>query len=209
MPRGQGGIFSGDGGNILDSLLRKLQGGAQTYANAVTEEVVPWMQRLAGSVLPKAAATIAQNRPCESKNVSRGQVGRCGHKAAMLCEGCRKYVCMGHVFTSWRADSVCWECVAKVCAVSGESGPQQAPARDDTYERDLAAAYKVIGVDPDATFDEVKKAYRKLAAKYHPDQYAKADAETREKAARKMTIVNNAFAFLKSKVYEREAALGA
>lgn len=31
--------------------------------------------------------------------------------------------------------------------------------------------YKVLGVSPDATDDEVKRAYRELARKYHPDNY--------------------------------------
>jgi len=41
--------------------------------------------------------------------------------------------------------------------------------------------YKIIGVARDATQDEIKRAYRKLARKYHPDVSKEADAEARFK----------------------------
>jgi curved DNA-binding protein len=41
--------------------------------------------------------------------------------------------------------------------------------------------YKIMGVARDATQDEIKRAYRKLACKYHPDVSKEADAEARFK----------------------------
>lgn len=39
--------------------------------------------------------------------------------------------------------------------------------------------YEILGLTRDATADQIKKAYRKLARKYHPDVSKEADAETR------------------------------
>jgi curved DNA-binding protein len=41
--------------------------------------------------------------------------------------------------------------------------------------------YKILGVDRDASQDDIKRAYRKLARKYHPDVSKEPDAETRFK----------------------------
>ncbi len=41
--------------------------------------------------------------------------------------------------------------------------------------------YKIMGVGRDATQDEIKRAYRKLARKYHPDVSKETDAEARFK----------------------------
>ena len=51
--------------------------------------------------------------------------------------------------------------------------------------------YKVLGVSPDATDDEVKQAYRKLAKKYHPDRYQ--NSPLADEASEKMKEINSAY----------------
>ena len=53
--------------------------------------------------------------------------------------------------------------------------------------------YKVLGVSPDASDEEITKAYRKLAKKYHPDLNP-GDAA----AAEKMSEINAAYDMIKS-----------
>ncbi|MGM0554552.1 MAG: DnaJ C-terminal domain-containing protein [Pseudomonadota bacterium] len=64
--------------------------------------------------------------------------------------------------------------------------------------------YKILGVKRDASQDEIKKAYRKLARKYHPDVSKDPDAETRIKE------VNEAYEALgdpeKRKAYDQLGA---
>ena len=51
--------------------------------------------------------------------------------------------------------------------------------------------YEVLGVSPDASDDEVKKAYRDLARKYHPDNYI--NNPLADLAEEKMKEINEAY----------------
>ena len=48
----------------------------------------------------------------------------------------------------------------------GGMGGRRGPPK----EVDNTKLYTVLGVDKKATYDEIKKAYRKLAVKHHPDR---------------------------------------
>ena len=51
--------------------------------------------------------------------------------------------------------------------------------------------YKILGVSPDATDEDIKTAYRSLARKYHPDKYR--DSDLAEMAGEKMKEINAAY----------------
>ena len=63
--------------------------------------------------------------------------------------------------------------------------------------------YEVLGVGKTATDDELKKAYRRLAKKYHPD----ANPDNKEEAEAKFKEVNEAYEVLsnpqKRKMYDQ------
>ena len=56
----------------------------------------------------------------------------------------------------------------------------------------LEEAYKVLGVSPDASDAEVKKAYRRLALEHHPDKVAALGEDIRKAAEKKFQEINAA-----------------
>lgn len=59
-------------------------------------------------------------------------------------------------------------------------------------ENSLEAAYKVLGVAPDATDDEVRKAYRRMALQYHPDKVANLGDDVKAAAEKKFKELGHA-----------------
>lgn len=61
------------------------------------------------------------------------------------------------------------------------------------YAGNLEAAYKVLEIDDKATDEEVKKAYRALAVRFHPDKVEHLGDDFKKSANEKFQKVNEAF----------------
>ncbi len=57
--------------------------------------------------------------------------------------------------------------------------------------------YKILGISPSATDEEVKKAYRKMAVKYHPDKVSYLGDDVKRSAEQKFQELNNAYQSIK------------
>ncbi len=65
------------------------------------------------------------------------------------------------------------------------------------YIEDTDSAYKILEVDKSATDEEIKKAYKKMAIKYHPDKVSYLGEKAREQAEEKFKKLNEAYEKIK------------
>ena len=65
-----------------------------------------------------------------------------------------------------------------------------------SYNKD---PYKVLGINSNASDDDVRKAYRKMAMKYHPDRVAGMSEELQRNAADQMKEINQAYEVIKQR----------
>ena len=65
------------------------------------------------------------------------------------------------------------------------------------FVKDINSAYKVLEVTPEATNEEVKTAYHKMAIKYHPDKVAHLGDDIQNSAKEKFQKLNAAYEEIK------------
>jgi len=61
------------------------------------------------------------------------------------------------------------------------------------FYKDPSAAYVLLGIEPDATIPEIKKAYREMAMKYHPDKVIHLGEDFQKAANERFQKINEAY----------------
>jgi DnaJ like chaperone protein len=67
------------------------------------------------------------------------------------------------------------------------------------FYRNVDSDYKVLGIEPTATDEEVKKAYRKMAIKFHPDKVAQMGEEYQKGAKEKFQKIQESYEAIKKR----------
>ena len=63
--------------------------------------------------------------------------------------------------------------------------------------QDVNSAYKVLEIDPSVSDDEVKKAYKKMAIKHHPDKVESLGDDVKKAAEEKFKAIVAAYETIK------------
>ncbi len=84
--------------------------------------------------------------------------------------------------------------VAGIMGMSAKEVESMLNLNSDT----LDDAYKILEIEPTATDDEVRTAYRRMAVKHHPDKVANLGEDIRKAANEKFQKINNA----KDRIYK-------
>ena len=68
----------------------------------------------------------------------------------------------------------------------------------------MESLYDILGVSKNASQDEIKKAYRKLAKQWHPDKFTKENESKRKEAEEKFKKISEAYETLGDEQKRRE-----
>jgi DnaJ like chaperone protein len=89
--------------------------------------------------------------------------------------------------------------VEMIRSISGYLGIRQADFNSirAMFVKDTDSAYKILEITADASNEEVKKAYHRMAIKYHPDKVAHLGEDIRNAAKEKFQKLNAAYGGIK------------
>ena len=65
------------------------------------------------------------------------------------------------------------------------------------FVKNTESAYKILEISPEASNEEVKKAYKRMAIKYHPDKVSHLGEDVQRQAKEKFQQLNAAYEEIK------------
>ena len=76
---------------------------------------------------------------------------------------------------------------------SGQNGSSSYQRTTNTYTTDKSKYYTILGVSKNASQDEIRKAYHKLAKEHHPDKFVNSSDSEKKYHENKMKEINDAY----------------
>ncbi|MBD2383971.1 dynamin family protein [Cylindrospermum sp. FACHB-282] len=110
-------------------------------------------------------------------------------------------------FRNWELDQEIARMKAEMRSPGSQTGKQQQPNQSNKppnqpktqVEKDkITRAYSILGLQPSASFAEVKQAYRTLVKKWHPDLFVN-QPQLQKQVQEKIRLVNEAYTILSAK----------
>ncbi len=86
--------------------------------------------------------------------------------------------------------------IARIASEMG-IGPSDMESIQAMFIRNVNADYKILEIEPSASNEELKKAYRRMAMKYHPDKVIHLGEDFQKAAREKFQMVNKAYENIK------------
>lgn len=78
--------------------------------------------------------------------------------------------------------------------LTGAAGSKRSSdAQGEDKNPALSEAYKVLGLQPSATDEEIERAYRRMISDYHPDKVAGSAEEIKALAEQRSRAINQAY----------------
>lgn len=189
MPRGSDGIIE-----ALGRMASGMQFVPPGTPGRIWDELRPWLAKLALHAAPKWLPRLSMGFPCKVPVYREGSpVGPCARVAAGVCEVCGAPCCLDHCRIDSFGDAICYLCIAE--AIRTKRGEPRRPpngnGKPPPDARELRWARKLLDIEPDTPWEEIRAAHRKLSAKWHPDVHR--GEKAKQKAEGKFKEVQRAF----------------
>lgn len=106
------------------------------------------------------------------------------------------HLLFGVALADGAADSTELNVITSIAAAMGVSSKDFESIKS-MFIANVDSAYKILEIERSATDDEVKKAYRKMAVKYHPDKVSHLGEDFQKQAKEKFQKVSEAYENIK------------